>query len=80
MQKRYLRKSMVTITTIDEFRGNANRVKYQLILTDLATGKPIDILPNRYESNITGTSCNTAEKNETKSKYSFLTCSENMIG
>lgn len=38
---------------IDEFRGNANRIKYQLILTDLTTGKPIDILPNRYESTIT---------------------------
>ena len=38
---------------IDEFRGNANRVKYQVLLTDLTTRKPIDILPNRYESTIT---------------------------
>jgi len=38
---------------IDEFRGNANRVKYQVILTDLGTGKVIDILPSRYEQAIT---------------------------
>ena len=38
---------------IDEFRGNANRVKYQVLLTDLTAGEPIDILPNRYESTIT---------------------------
>ena len=38
---------------IDEFKGNTNKVKYQVILTDLDTGKPIDILPDRYEANIT---------------------------
>ena len=37
---------------IDEFRGNANRVKYQVILTDLVSGNVFDILPNRYESHI----------------------------
>lgn len=38
---------------IDEFRGNANKEKYQVILTDLSTGKVIDILPDRRESTIT---------------------------
>lgn len=37
---------------IDEFRGNANGEKYQVILTDLETGTVLDILPSRKEADL----------------------------
>ena len=38
--------------SIDEFKGNAGGQKYQSILTDIEGKKVIDILPNRYESDL----------------------------
>ena len=35
---------------IDEFRGNANGEKFQVILTDLKEHKVLDILPKRSEN------------------------------
>ena len=40
------------ILSIDEFKGNAGGRKYQTILTDPKERKVIDILPDRYESNL----------------------------
>ena len=37
---------------IDEFKGNTNQTKYHCILTDLQSGKPIDILANRTEATL----------------------------
>lgn len=37
---------------IDEFKGNTNKTKYHCILTDLQSGKPIDILANRTEATL----------------------------
>lgn len=37
---------------IDEFKGNTNQTKYHCILTDLQSGKPIDILSNRTEATL----------------------------
>lgn len=37
---------------IDEFKGNTNKTKYHCILTDLNTGKPIDIIHNRSEASL----------------------------
>lgn len=31
----------------DEYKGDTNKGKYQLIITDAETGEPLDILPNR---------------------------------
>lgn len=35
------------VVSIDEFKGNANKNKYQVILTDPKTHKVLDILPKR---------------------------------
>ena len=40
------------VLSIDEFKGNAGGQKYQTILTDPKERKILDILPNRYESNL----------------------------
>ena len=40
------------ILSIDEFKGNAGGQKYQTILSDPKERKIIDILPDRYESNL----------------------------
>lgn len=37
---------------IDEFKGNTGGEKYNLILTDLANGKIVDILPSRKKADI----------------------------
>ena len=37
---------------IDEFKGNTNKTKYHCILTDLKSGRPIDILSNRTEATL----------------------------
>jgi transposase len=46
-------KHLPTVLGIDEFKGNANKEKYQVLLTDIVDHRPIDILPNRRESTIT---------------------------
>lgn len=38
--------------SIDEFKGNANRTKYQTLMVDVESHLPIDVLPDRYESNL----------------------------
>lgn len=40
------------VLSIDEFKGNAGGQKYQSILADPQNRKVIDILPNRYESDL----------------------------
>ena len=40
------------VLSIDEFKGNAGGQKYQTILTDPKERKVLDILPDRYESNL----------------------------
>lgn len=40
------------VLSIDEFKGNAGKQKYQSILTDPKERKVLDILPNRYESDL----------------------------
>lgn len=42
-----------TVMGIDEFKGNTNGEKYQVILTDVQHKKVVNILPNRYKSNLT---------------------------
>jgi len=42
-----------TVMGIDEFKGNTNGEKYQVILTDVQHKKVVDILPNRFKSNLT---------------------------
>lgn len=41
-----------SVLSIDEFKGNAGGEKYQCILTDAAGKRVIDILPNRFESDL----------------------------
>lgn len=40
------------VLSIDEFKGNADREKYQTIITDAKNHKIIDILPNRKEADL----------------------------
>lgn len=44
--------SLPTVLGIDEFKGNTNSEKFQVILTDIKNRKVIDILPNRYKTNL----------------------------
>ena len=41
------------VVSIDEFRGNTNREKYQCILTDPVHHRILDILPTRYSHHLT---------------------------
>ena len=45
--------TLPVVLGIDEFKGNTNGEKYQVILTDIKKRKVIDILPNRYKTNLT---------------------------
>lgn len=44
--------SLPDVLGIDEFKGNTDREKYQAILTNIKERKVIDILPNRYKTNL----------------------------
>lgn len=48
----YRCKQLPEVLSIDEFKGNAGGQKYQTILADPKEKKVIDILPNRYESDL----------------------------
>lgn len=48
----YRCRELPRVLSIDEFKGNAGGQKYQSILTDVEGKKVIDILPNRYESDL----------------------------
>lgn len=48
----YRCKSLPYVLSIDEFKGNAGGEKYQTIVTDAKNGKVLDILPNRFESDL----------------------------
>ncbi|MBM7692098.1 transposase [Peribacillus deserti] len=41
-----------SVIAIDEYKGDTREGKYQLIIADAVTRKPIDILPNRYKKTI----------------------------
>lgn len=49
----YAPKKLPTTLSIDEFKGNTNKEKYQCILTDPVNKMVLDILPKRYESYLT---------------------------
>lgn len=48
----YRCKQLPEVLSIDEFKGNAGGQKYQSIVADPKNRKIIDILPNRYESEL----------------------------
>lgn len=48
----YRCKQLPEVLSIDEFKGNAGGQKYQSILADPQHRKVVDILPNRYESDL----------------------------
>ena len=48
----YRCRQLPEVLSIDEFKGNAGGQKYQTILADPKEKKVIDILPNRYESDL----------------------------
>ena len=46
------RRKLPNVLSIDEFKGNAGRQKYQTIITDPQNRKVLDILPNRFEGDL----------------------------
>lgn len=48
----YRNKQLPRVLAIDEFKGNAGGQKYQSIITDPENRRILDILPNRYESDL----------------------------
>lgn len=46
------KQSLPTAIAIDEFKGNAGKEKFQLIIADAITKEPIEILPNRKQETI----------------------------
>jgi transposase len=46
------KQSLPSVIAIDEFKGNAGKEKFQLIIADAVTKQPIDLLPNRKKSTI----------------------------
>ena len=49
----YAPRRLPTALSIDEFKGNTNKEKYQCIITDPENKVVLDILPKRYESYLT---------------------------
>ena len=49
----YAPRRLPTALSIDEFKGNTNKEKYQCIITDPVNKVVLDILPKRYESYLT---------------------------
>ena len=49
----YAPRRLPTTLSIDEFKGNTNKEKYQCIITDPENKVVLDILPKRYESYLT---------------------------
>ena len=49
----YAPRRLPTTLSIDEFKGNTNKEKYQCIITDPVNKVVLDILPKRYESYLT---------------------------
>ena len=49
---KYRCSKLPAVLSIDEFKGNAGGEKYQCILADAAGKRVIDILPNRFESDL----------------------------
>ena len=49
----YAPRDLPTTLSIDEFKGNTNKEKYQCIITDPVNKVVLDILPKRYESYLT---------------------------
>lgn len=49
----YAPKQLPTTLSIDEFKGNTNKEKYQCIITDPVNKVVLDIIPKRYESYLT---------------------------
>lgn len=54
------------VLSIDEFKGNADKEKYQCILTDPQNKKVLDILPNRFESHLIRYFKQYSERNKVK--------------
>lgn len=48
----YRPKELPAVLSIDEFKGNAGRQKYQSILTNPEKKEVLDILPNRFEADL----------------------------
>lgn len=48
----YPSQPMPEVVGIDEFKGNAGGDKYQCIITDIKNRRVLDILPNRYKSDL----------------------------
>jgi len=48
----YKCKSLPEVLSMDEFKGNANGEKYQVILTNPEKQQILDVLPNRFESDL----------------------------
>lgn len=46
------KQSLPPVIAIDEFKGNADKEKFQLIIADAMTKKPIEILPDRKQETI----------------------------
>ena len=46
------KKLLPSVIAIDEFKGNADNQKFQLIIANAVTKEPIDILPNRKKATI----------------------------
>jgi transposase len=45
-------KSLPSVIAIDEYKGDTTEGKYQFIIADAVTRKPLDVLPNRYKKTI----------------------------
>ena len=58
--------SMPKVLSIDEFKGNAGREKYQCIITDPENGVILDILPTRHKSDLV---CYFKKFDRRKTKY-----------
>ena len=63
---KYSCRSLPQVLSIDEFKGNAGKEKYQTIVTDAKNKKVLDILPNRYESDLKEYFSGFSNKNNVK--------------
>lgn len=62
----YKHPGLPEVLSIDEFKGNAGKEKFQCIISDAKNHKVMDILPNRKSIDLTAYFSNTSTKNSVK--------------
>lgn len=74
----YPKATLSSALSIDEFKGNTGREKYQCILTDPVKHVVLDILPKRYDYYLTNYVKSYPGEEREKVRYFVVICGDHM--